>query len=430
MNFTKKERKEINKMLKSKGIRKKGVVFNLINEGGTQSEVYALIDKLEAEVIANQKPVVSMTDVPRPYNVFGSSIIAQNTLQDMDAVMSLPYNIRGALMPDGHRVQENHVPVGGVVLSEAILPSVVGNDIACSVMLTITNMRVGGEWFDENIKSMRYVLRNYAYFGHEINPAPVIHDYDFYNEGVAVESELGKQTWSAIRNTARTQFGTSGDGNHFVEFGIVNVKVVNGKLVRTNDNYLAILSHFGSRAVGSTIAKAFKRYANGQYDMPKGMSDAPLHANTAEGRDYWKLMQFAGEFAEYGHGWLHNWLLNHLSERVALSYSKAAQFYSKHNFAWETNDGYLHRKGSTPAQAGEVGIIPATMGHETKIVMGLGNNESLNSASHGAGRTHSRGRALQEFGSDNTAEYLMRNHSAYLIGGGADEDPRFIRKRN
>lgn len=425
MHFDKEERKKINALLKERGIRRKGDVFNLINQGGTRKEVFDLIHELTLEVEANKKPVIELEDQPRPFTIFGREIIAQNAVDDMEAIMRLPHVIEGALMPDAHRVKEAHVPVGGVVLSEAILPDVVGSDIACSVFLTTTNMRVDADWFDENLKSIRHVLRNYAYFGQEINPDPVIHDFAFYTDGVKLESDLGKRVWDSIKNTARTQFGTSGDGNHFVEIGVSNVQEGrSGGWMRGSENYLAILSHFGSRAVGSTIARAFSEFANDQYEMPKGMNDAPLFIDTPEGRDYWNLMQFAGQFAEEGHKWLHQWLLSQLGERVDLNYSKTGNVYSKHNFAWETSDGYLHRKGSTPASMGEFGVIPATMGHQTKVVMGLGNEASLESASHGAGRTHSRGRALQEFGGDDTAEYLLRNFGVHLVGGGADEDPR------
>lgn len=423
-NFTKTERKQINALLKDRGIRRKGEVFNLINQGGTRKQVYSLIDNLAREMEEARKPEIMLQDVPLEYSVFGGPIIAQNTIDDMDAIMSLPYVTGGALMPDAHRVKKNHIPVGGVVMSDAILPDAVGSDIACSVRWTLTDMEVNDQWFDDHMKSLRYVLRNYAYFGQEINPSPVINDFGFYTDGIEVESELGRQVWNGIKNTARTQFGTSGDGNHFVEWGVSYLKAVPGGFVRTSTPRLAILSHFGSRAVGSSVARAFIKFANSQYEMPKGHSNAPLYDNTPEGRDYWQLMEFAGVFAATGHEWLHKWLLENLNDRVQLNIGRLDAVYSRHNYAWLTSDGYLHRKGSTPASAGEFGVIPATMGHETKIVMGMGNADALESASHGAGRTHSRGRALQEFGGVNTADYLWDTHGVVLEGGGADEDPR------
>lgn len=429
--FNKAEKKQINKQLKD---IKSGHadVFNLINEinqhGGDKQQVYDLIDQLIAGHEANKKPKVHLRAEPMNYHIFGRKLVDNNAIDDMNAIMRLPYVSGGALMPDGHRVQENHVPVGGVVLSEAILPGVVGNDISCSVLLTITDMQVEDDWFEDHIKSLEYVMREFAYFGQEINPKPIVHEQDFYQEGIPVESALGKRVWNTVQGIARSHFGTSGDGNHFLEIGAVNVKHNGSGFMRSNKRYLAILSHFGSRGVGSTIAKVFTDYANAEHEMPKGMSDAPLDMNTPEGRDYWNLMNWAGVFAEQGHRWLHKWLIQNLADRVQLSFKQDHTIYSKHNFAWETSDGYLHRKGSTPADFGQYGVIPATMGDETRVVVGHGNALSYNSASHGAGRTHSRGRALQEFGKDNTAQYLLDNYRVRLIGGGADEDPRAYKR--
>ena len=203
MNYTKEERKAINRRLKDLRITRKGDVFNMINQGATKEEVEDFIGTLVAEIEAARKPEIVLNESARPYTVFGRSLIAQNAIDDMNAVMSLPFVLNGALMPDAHRVKENRVPVGGVVLSEAILPDVVGSDIACSVMLTVTSMKVDDGWFDNNLKSLRYVLREHAYFGQEINPSPVIQDMDFYKQGVEAQSTMGKQVWNTVKNTAR-----------------------------------------------------------------------------------------------------------------------------------------------------------------------------------------------------------------------------------
>jgi tRNA-splicing ligase RtcB len=316
------------------------------------------------------------------------------------------------------------VPVGGVINSEAILPDVVGNDIACSVLLTVTDMAISdAQWFQTHRPSLEYVLRNASYFGQQINPEPVVHQQQFYQESIPVRSALGTRIYASVHQMARTQFGTSGDGNHFVEFGVSDGCFRNGHFVRDGKQYLAILSHFGSRVIGSTIARAFQEHAQQSVTMPTSVGTAPLFMHTAEGADYWHLMQWAGEFAEQGHRWLHTHLLQELGSRVSLSFRSAHTVYSKHNFAWETSQGFVHRKGATPAAAGQFGIIPATMGDRSQIVLGLGLPQSYESASHGAGRTHSRRAAFQAFRGD-TAAWLWKNHKVMLIGGGPDEDPR------
>jgi tRNA-splicing ligase RtcB len=344
-------------------------------------------------------------------------LIAQNAIDDMNAIMRLPFVIGGALMPDGHRVKENHVPVGGVVVADAVAPSIVGSDIACSVLLTVTDMTVDKVWFDVNLPSLRYTLSNYSYFGNEVNKFDAGIHQPFYLNPPSMETIVGRETLDSCMKEVRTSFGTSGDGNHFVEFGMVNIST---DIDFSPKFSLAILSHFGSRVIGARIARTFEKLALDRYNMPKGMTDAPLSLESPEGRDYWRLMEWAGEFAEYGHRWLHESLLQELSKRVTLDYRTKNSIYSRHNFAWETPDGIVHRKGATPAAYMQRGVIPATMGDNTQIVVGLGNTESFSSASHGAGRVLSRGQAFQQL--TDAAGYVHKK-GIELIGGDADEHP-------
>ena len=97
-----------------------------------------------------------------------------------------------------------------------------------------------------------------------------------------------------------------------------------------------------------------------------------------------------------------------------------------HNFAWkqEVNGAecIVHRKGATPAAKGELGIIPGSMTVPGYIVRGLGNTESLNSASHGAGRLFSRRKCKETFRRSEIKKQLEAN-KVTLIGGGIDEAP-------
>lgn len=425
--ITKDDKAEINKTLVQHGIKNKRQIFNMINQGATLDDVHAAIQQMVAEIESARKPHIFLRNSPQDFTIFGESLIAQNAIDDMNAVMRLPYVTAGALMPDGHRVQENHVPVGGVVVSDDVLPGVVGSDISCSVLLTVTTQKINDKWFDDNRPSLAHVLKEYTFFGAAMNTGghPFHNTLDVFRPLGQMETSTGRELLQSIQAMAQTQFGTSGDGNHFVEWGAANIERRGSTFGNTGDTrYLAILSHFGSRGIGALIAKVFSKLAEKSYEMPKGMTDAPLSLSTPLGRDYWKLMTFAGDFAEAGHLWLHRRLLDQLDRRVNLEFSDLSSIYSRHNFAWESPDGIVHRKGATPAAFGEHGVIPATMGHESKVIVGRGNLDSFSSASHGAGRTHSRGAALQSFGGVNTADYVMKNHDILLIGGGADEDPR------
>jgi tRNA-splicing ligase RtcB len=413
--LTSEEKATINQRLTAGRIKSKKIVFDLINSGATYNEVDALVNQLIANQAEKQKPRILRNAQLAEYKVFGRELISQNAIDDMNSIMSMPFVLGGALMPDGHRVAPEKPPVGSIIVCDAVVPAYVGADISCSVQITITNMIVDDDWFEAAFPSIQYVLKNKARFGLEIQPDPVVFDMDFYNQTPDLKTGFGEQVYEEVKKIARNHFGTCGDGNHFFEFGYVPAG-------NKGKRHLAMLSHFGSRAVGSTIASAYESLANDMYELPKGVKDAPLDPTSPDGQDYITLMNWAGDFAEAGHQWLHKYLLEQLAERVDLAYSTTETVYSRHNSMWITNDGYVHRKGATPADLNQKGVIPATMGHATQIISGLGNPESFNSASHGGGRTHSRGQALQEF--SNTHDYVLREAGVRLIGGDSDEDPR------
>jgi tRNA-splicing ligase RtcB len=410
--FSKEEKKLIGDKLK--GYPKKEV-FDLINNGGTAEEVYALVDKIIADNASTLPEQIDLLDSPIDYTIFGSKLITKNAVDDFEAIMRLPYVLGGALMPDAHRTAELSVPVGGVVLADSIVPDIVSNDIACSVFFTEYNVLVDDDFWLKNKTRLVDNVRRNTYFGNSVNPNDDCLRQDFYIHA-PTESDMytvtGREALKAAKARMRTAFGTSGDGNHFFNIGY------------TNKDRLAFLSHFGSRSVGSVIAKLFSDNAKGMYKMPKGMGDAPLKWGTPLAKDYYLLMNWAGEFTEQGHRWLHRYMRDNLIKSgVIIEETKTlTNIYSRHNFAWETSEGILHRKGATPAEYGIMGVIPATMGHETKIVIGKGNPNSFNSASHGAGRTHSRGQAFLEFKHQDQA-YIEREYNIIRIGADIDESP-------
>lgn len=390
------DKKQIHNRLK--GVKGIGDVFNMINQGATEAEVEAKINELlEVHQLA-QPDVVEYEDV-KPYRIFGKPIINKNAIEDMDSIMRLPYVTYGALMPDAHRTREGSAPVGSVVVTRPgiIIPDLVSSDIACSVMLTEYN----DTFREDDVKMLRFVLEDGFFFGRSFNNDPEwIDDTDLLGfDFPFLVSETGKAIEASVRAQARSQFGTCGDGNHFASFGFIH-----------GTGNLALMTHFGSRGPGATIANAFSKFANSKFVTPTGQN-APLFTDTPEGQDYVNLMNWAGEFAEAGH-----------RELARTQKEIRRQIYSRHNFAWKHDGGYIHRKGATPARAGQWGIIPATMVDPSPIVQGRGNEEALWSASHGGGRTHSRGRALQEFSS--SFQDHVRREGVTLIGAGADEDPR------
>lgn len=427
-------KKAINLFLSENDLRDmKGEIFNRINsENLSYDDAMSILNKLRYERQQNRKPVLRLNDIPYHWEVFGSHLINQNAIDDMKSLMRLPFAKIGAQMPDSHRVSENTMPVGGVIATEnQIVPKWVGSDISCSVYLSGTTVKVTPKWFAKHLESLKYVLKNFAMFGAEINSTREIYEHDFFNKEVVLHTKIGRETYARVRDIAVTHFRTSGDGNHFAEWGMIDVVPISWKkkgaeLIPATAMQLALLTHFGSRAVGSTIASVFEKEALGLYTLTKGITDAPLDLNTDLGQDYYTLMNWAGAFTEAGHRALHATLFAELEQRVEQTLDVVFDVYSRHNFAWKEyingRELIVHRKGATPVANGQYAVIPATMGNKTQIVLGLGNEQALNSAPHGSGRKFSRGAALQQF--KETQEYVLKEYGVTLIGGGEDEDPR------
>lgn len=423
------DRKTLAFKMRELGIRKPSQVWDAVNNGGTQEEIDALlVTILEEQAAKDNIPVITLRDEPIAYPIFGRDIIEPVAIEDMNAVARLPYVKQVALMPDAHRVKPGHVPVGGVVVTEdCILPGVVGSDIACSVRLTVTDTAIYDNWFVENRDQLVSLLENKTWFGIAINDIPRndLQEWGYFkyllnDDSLAILRGGLRHTEShrlldQMLNLIPYHFGTSGDGNHFIELGTAN-------------DSLAILSHFGSRGVGAEIAKFYLNKANELHRMPNGLKDnAPLFVGTdGWAEDYLNMMQFAGEFARESHRYIHNRLLDAIADSGLLVPLTVASVYIQHNFAWDEGGVYVHRKGATPAHVGTVGIIPATMGDTSLIVRGLGNPDFINSSSHGAGRRMSRSVALRSL--TNTREYVLKEYGVVLSGGGEDEDPRAYKR--
>jgi tRNA-splicing ligase RtcB len=131
-------------------------------------------------------------------------------------------------------------------------------------------------------------------------------------------------------------------------------------------------------------------------------------------------MDLMGRYAAANHSVIHQHIAKRLGAEVLLDIE------NHHNFAWkETHDGkevVVHRKGATPAGKGVLGIIPGSMASPGFVVRGKGNPESLNSASHGAGRVMSRKAAIESL-SWEKANRLLKENRVKLLSAGLDEVP-------
>ena len=226
-----------------------------------------------------------------------------------------------------------------------------------------------------------------------------------------------------LRSKAIEQLGTSGGGNHFVEWGEFTLDEDSEQWGLKAGTYLSLLSHSGSRGVGFKIANEYSRLARGLHpklpDMVKHL--AWLDMDTDAGREYWIGMELAGRFASACHNVIHQ----HVAK--AAGFKEVAAIENHHNFAWretmaDGSEAIVHRKGATPAGAGVLGIIPGSMADPGYVVRGKGVIGSLNSASHGAGRAMSRRAAKDSITSGQVRKYL-EYRGVKLLGGGLDEAP-------
>ncbi len=366
-----------------------------------------------------------LREEPVPYAVFGPELIDPAAIAQMDNAMRLPGAVAGALMPDAH--VGYGLPIGGVMALEAthdptsatglrghISPYAVGVDIGCSMHLTVYDAAPDAL----NHEQLLDALLEHTAFGMGV-PAP----------GRVPEHEvLARAEWREqpflkgnprLLATAREQLGSSGGGNHFASF-----------CQHTGDDgvrRLSLLTHSGSRGLGARIAEHYSKLAmRSRPNLPRDVQHlAWLELDSLDGFEYWALMHLAGDFATANHETIHQ----RIGEHLALE--EHHHVGNRHNFAWleeivtpegERRTAVVHRKGATPAGDGVLGIVPGSMATPAYVVRGKGNPASLNSASHGSGRTMSRGQAKRAFrGRDLRAELAAQGIT--LFGSGLDEAP-------
>ncbi len=349
-------------------------------------------------------------DEPAPYKQWGRDLEPAAVTQLINAC-SLPITARGALMPDAH--PGYGLPIGGVLATrDAVIPYAVGVDIACRVKLSVFDLPASA--IETRAGKLAALLEEETRFGIGASfKQRRVHDVmDEDWSLIPLTQQLKDKAWS--------QLGTSGSGNHFVEFG--TVQLGEATLGLAPGSYLALLSHSGSRGSGATIAAHFSQLAMAQHkQLPSALKHlAWLSLQSAEGQEYWQAMELMGEYAAANHACIHRYIRERLGAQTLLDIE------NHHNFAWrEEHDGeslIVHRKGATPAGVGVLGVIPGSMASPTYVVRGKGSVDALDSAAHGAGRVMSRTAAKQRF----TLKQLkcaLEKGRVTLLSAGLDEAP-------
>ena len=377
-------------------------------------------DRPGGERRENAKRGVATTSfVPRladaSCRVYGDDL-EPGALQQMDNACRLPVAVAGALMPDAH--QGYGLPIGGVLATDdAVIPYAVGVDIACRMKMTVLDLPVSALATAQHELTRAIEKETRFGVGAEFSDR---RDHPVMDADWSVTAVTRR-----VKDKAWRQLGTSGSGNHFVEFGVLQVFETVGGL--PPGEYLALLSHSGSRGSGATVAQHYSKVARELHpELPRELGNlAWLELSSEAGQEYWAAMELMGAYAAANHELIHRHVARALGAGVRLDVE------NHHNFAWRERhvlpdgserDVIVHRKGATPAGQGVLGIIPGSMAAPGYVVRGKGDPASLRSASHGAGRRMSRTRAKQEFTWADVRR-VLKERGVTLLSAGLDESP-------
>lgn len=320
----------------------------------------------------------------------------------MQNVARLPFIYKWvAAMPDVHA--GIGATVGSVSpTSGAIIPAAVGVDIGCGMMAVQTTLQASD--LPENLHGVRSAIEQVVPHGRTDDGRK--NDRGAWGElpanvaSVWTEVEKGYQAITAKHPKARgantgNHLGTLGTGNHFIEVCL------------DEQDRVWFMLHSGSRGVGNRIGSYFIELA--KEDMRKwfiNLPDADLSyfpEGTEHFRDYVEAVKWAQNFARCNRELMMENICQAVkTEKGIPPFETGAEAVNcHHNYvAWENHYGknvLVTRKGAVRARSGDLGIIPGSMGARSYIVRGLGNPESFESCSHGAGRTMSRTEAKKKF---------------------------------
>jgi tRNA-splicing ligase RtcB len=354
-----------------------------------------------------------------PFRIWGhvGDDFDQQSLDQLTLACTLPVAARGALMPDAH--VGYGLPIGGVLATRrCVIPYAVGVDIACRMKLSVLDVPATDLHSQHRRDQLARAIEQETRFG-------VGAEFSRPNQHAVMDRDWTFcHTLRSHKDKAWRQLGTSGSGNHFVEFGRLTVTA--DGLGLAPGEYVALLSHSGSRGTGAAVCDHYSRLASTMHpELGKDRARlAWLDLDSQAGGEYWAAMELMGEYASANHAVIHRRIVDHLGVAVI------AGVENHHNFAWkETHvvDGraeevIVHRKGATPAGSGVLGVIPGSMGAPGFVVRGLGNAESLDSASHGAGRRLSRTKARESF-RFGAVRRELEAMGITVLSAGADESP-------
>lgn len=321
----------------------------------------------------------------------------------------LPFAFRQVcLMPDTH--QGYGMPIGGVIATEdVIIPNAVGVDIGCGMCAVRTSLtEIQSDTLKQILADIRRVI-----------PVGFSHHKEKQDESLMPRMEGKYRIVEREYESALTQIGTLGGGNHFIE------------IQSGNDNHIWIMVHSGSRNFGLKNAEFYNKVAielseKHSSPVPKKWQLAFLQTDSEAGQAYIREMQYCVEFSFANRRLMMDRIRAIIHDCTSGSVAFDEMINIAHNYARLEHhfgkDVWVHRKGATSAREGEIGIIPGSQGTSSYIVKGKGNPESFTSCSHGAGRKMGRKAARRVLSLDEERRKLEERGILHAIRGVGDLD--------
>ena len=331
--------------------------------------------------------------------------IDSGALAQAKNLANLPFAFKWvSIMSDCH--QGYGMPIGGVLATkDVIIPNCVGVDIGCGMCAVKTSLT---EIDRETLKKIMGEIREIIPVGfsrqkedQDINLMPEITYPGLPDCGEVLKKEY---------KNARTQIGTLGGGNHFIE------------IQKGSDHHIWIMIHSGSRNLGYKVAKHYNKIAvnlNEKWHskVPAEWGLAFLPIDSKEAKDYLLEMNYCVDFAFANRKLMMERVCDVFAEELKKHYQSLDEHIAfdeliniAHNYASLENhfgqNVWVHRKGATEAREGTIGIVPGSQGTASYIVRGKGNPESFMSCSHGAGRRMGRKQAIRELSMEDEVKAL------------------------
>lgn len=344
--------------------------------------------------------------------------IEPNALSQAQNLSNLPFAFKHiALMPDCH--MGFGMPIGGVMATKGVvIPNAVGVDIGCGMSAVKTHIKIE-DFKTEDLKKIMGEIRKQIPVGFEHNKIACEINEMPRDRRLYVMDELNSNLPVCSRefNKAIYQLGTLGGGNHFIE------------IQKGSDGYIWVMIHSGSRNLGKQVAEHYNKIAEDLNEkwyssVTKDKELAFLPADSEEGQNYLEEMNYCLEFAFSNRKKMMDKIMFIFEDIYHSNLIEDKRINIHHNYvAIENHFGenvYVHRKGATSARIGEVGIIPGSQGTSSYIVEGLGNPESFQSCSHGAGRKMGRKEAIRSLNLADEQKMLNDKGILHAIRGKDD----------